>query len=274
MWRFLGFLGLIWLKPKEFRVDSEKETSYLSLFRDKAFLLYFFPWLMFLLINNLTYSINNDIFPAELVRYSSLIESALSGVFAVIFGFLADVIGRKRLAIAGFVLMGLDYGILAFSQNGNIAGWVAYTVMDGIAWGAFFNIFLFTIWGDLSKGQSHEKYYAIGSLPYLVSNLLRFTIGDYLSSSIHDYVMIFSFASFFLFLAVLPLIYAPETLSEKAMKDRDLKSYVDKAMKIQKENEKTQKTQRKPPKNKEEASAETESSKEDEEAKRLAEKYY
>jgi hypothetical protein len=41
--------------------------------------------------------------------------------------------------------------------------------------------------------------------------------------------MIFSFASVFLFLAVLPLIYAPETLPEKTMKDRDLKSYIEKA---------------------------------------------
>ncbi len=53
---------------------------------------------------------------------------------------------------------------------------------------------------------------------------------------------IFSFASVFLFLAVLPLIYAPETLPEKLMKDRDLKSYVEKAKKkAQKESGKVNK---------------------------------
>jgi predicted ribosome quality control (RQC) complex YloA/Tae2 family protein len=39
--------------------------------------------------------------------------------------------------------------------------------------------------------------------------------------------MIFSLCAFCLFAAVLPLFYAPETLSEKAMKERALKSYAD-----------------------------------------------
>jgi hypothetical protein len=41
----------------------------------------------------------------------------------------------------------------------------------------------------------------------------------------------FSFASFFLFLAVIPLIYAPETLPEKRIKERELREYVEKAKK-------------------------------------------
>ena len=43
---------------------------------------------------------------------------------------------------------------------------------------------------------------------------------------------VFSFASFFLFLAVLPLMYAPETLPEKNIRDRELKIYVEKAQQI------------------------------------------
>jgi len=35
-----------------------------------------------------------------------------------------------------------------------------------------------------------------------------------------------------LFLAVLPLVYAPETLPEKQMKDRELKNYIDKAQRV------------------------------------------
>jgi len=41
-----------------------------------------------------------------------------------------------------------------------------------------------------------------------------------------------SIASFFLFLAVLPLFYAPETLPEKEIKERELKEYLKKARKI------------------------------------------
>jgi hypothetical protein len=42
---------------------------------------------------------------------------------------------------------------------------------------------------------------------------------------------IFSVASFFLFLAVIPLMFAPETLPEKTLKERELKQYVEKAKK-------------------------------------------
>ena len=42
----------------------------------------------------------------------------------------------------------------------------------------------------------------------------------------------FSLAAFFLFLAVVPLMYAPETLPEKKMKERQLKQYIEKAKKI------------------------------------------
>ena len=52
---------------------------------------------------------------------------------------------------------------------------------------------------------------------------------------------IFSFASVFLFLAVLPLIYAPETLPEKIMKDRDLKSYIENAKKKAEKRQKEEK---------------------------------
>jgi hypothetical protein len=41
-----------------------------------------------------------------------------------------------------------------------------------------------------------------------------------------------SIASFFLFLAVIPLFYAPETLPEKEIKERELKGYIEKAKKI------------------------------------------
>jgi len=45
-------------------------------------------------------------------------------------------------------------------------------------------------------------------------------------------VTAFSLASFFLFLAVLPLMYAPETLSEKKIREMELRSYTERAKKI------------------------------------------
>jgi hypothetical protein len=88
-----------------------------------------------------------------------------------------------------------------------------------------------TLWGDLSYGVSTDKYYAIGGLPYFVSNFLRLTIGTYIAETILAYA-IFSFTAFFLFLAVIPLMFAPETLPEKKIKERELRQYIEKAKKI------------------------------------------
>lgn len=92
-----------------------------------------------------------------------------------------------------------------------------------------------------------------------------------------DITTSFSLASFFLFLAIVPLLYATETLPEKAMKDRDLKSYLDKAQKIvQKKEDKSHKKNKKEKKQVYEApKAESEENAEEyDEARKLAEKYY
>jgi len=67
------------------------------------------------------------------------------------------------------------------------------------------------------------------------------SMGTFISKNISESA-VFSFASFFLFLAILPLAYSPETLSDKIIKNLDLNSYVNKAlMKVKKESRKSQK---------------------------------
>jgi MFS family permease len=238
-WKIVGVVLLFALKPEETNVEQKHKIPYSFVLSNKNFILYFIPWTMFLFVNSLTFPINEEHFSTELVRLSSSIEFVLGGVSAVVFGFLADSKGRKRLVVAGFALLGLGNAILGFS-SGNILSWWFFTFVDGIAWGIFVTIFLFTLWGDLAEEQRSERYYAIGVLPYLLSTFLRYSIGALIADSIYGYSLIFSFASFFLFLAVLPLVYAPETLPDKIMKDRELKNYIEKA---QKEAEKTQKTE-------------------------------
>jgi len=72
-----------------------------------------------------------------------------------------------------------------------------------------------------------------------------------------------------MFIAVLPIIYAPETLTEKNIKDRELKNYIEKAQKLV-----AKETKLKKDKNKNNEKEEKESSKENDEARKLAEKYY
>ena len=99
-------------------------------------------------------------------------------------------------------------------------------------------------------------------------------MGAYLAqNNLISETTVFSFAAFFLFAATLPLFYAPETLSEKVLKDMDLMSYVEKARK--KAESETKKTDKKTEtkENAEEPKAPEDDSNY-EEARKLAEKYY
>jgi MFS family permease len=160
---------------------------------------------------------------------AAFVEVAISGFFAVVGGVLADIVGRKRVIITGFVVLGVEYAVFGlFSATQAI--WYVYTVFDGIAWGMFAAVFFMTMWGDLADNNQKEKYYLLGGLPYLLAASLPMLVTPFLE--IIQTAAAFSLASFFLFLAVLPLMYAPETLPEKEIKDRELREYLEKAKKV------------------------------------------
>ncbi|MCW4005957.1 MAG: MFS transporter [Candidatus Bathyarchaeota archaeon] len=278
IWRVAGFLIFLPLKTQFTKNEQkEKHPSYLTIISNRPFLLYFVPWLMLSLVNYIATPVITNLFGStgtDFVRSFSIIESILMGVFAVVGGFLADRFGRKRLAIIAFATLGIGYAVLGMFPYATLS-WYTYTVLDGVSWGFLYTLFLITIWGDLAQNQKSEKFYAIGSLPFLFANFMRFFVGSYISGPTTG-SEIFPLASFFLFIAVLPLVYAPETLPEKVMKSRDLQSYVEKAKsKAHKEREKMQKEKTKEAPEEEPATDEEgENGEEYDEAQRLAEKYY
>jgi hypothetical protein len=103
-------------------------------------------------------------------------------------------------------------------------------VVDSIAWGIFVVLFFLTLWGDLSDNLLKDKFYLLGGLPFLLSWFVQLIIEPYITS-ISIYAA-FSLASFFLFLAVVPLMFAPETLPEKMLRERELRSYIERAKRV------------------------------------------
>jgi len=202
--------------------------------------------------------------------FIQLVGFVFIGIFATVGGAIADFAGRKRVVIAGFVMLGIEYAALSAFSN-SPATLYLFLVLDGITWGLLVSVFFMAIWGDLGENHEKEKYYVLGGLPYLLANFLYVLIKPYASDI--PLAAAFSFASFFLFLAVLPLMYAPETLSEKTMRDRELKNYIEKAQKEatkvqEKEAENTQREN-------EDAEVEIEANQKDyEEVLKEAEKYY
>lgn len=227
---------------------------------------------MFSLINYAEAPILQNVFGQQTFVFIQLLEFAFAGVIAVVSGILADFFGRKRIVIAGFIMLGIEYAILSLISNSPNAVYL-YLVLDGITWGLLITVFFTVVWGDIGGSHAKEKYYALGGLPYLLSSFLPIVIEPFVKGASTG--LAFSLASFFLFMAVIPLMYAPETLPEKTMKDRDLKSYVEKVQKLAaKEESKKQKQQKKEETEEPEPKDEQNDSKEYEEARKLAEKYY
>jgi hypothetical protein len=226
--RLAGLAIFVLLNPKEIS-EVKRASSYLNIIRERSFLLYFSAWIMFSLVFYLNVPIINRHFGEDFASSYATIENTIVAVFALLGGFLCDIVGRKVVIISGFVMLGTGYAVLgAFPWS--LPGWYFYTVVDGIACGMLGVVFFMTIWGDLAYGMSSKKYFALGGLPLLLSGLLQKLVGPDLAASV-SVTAVFSLASFFLFLAVLPLLYAPETLPEKQIRERELKGYIEKAKK-------------------------------------------
>ena len=227
-WRGFGLISFLVLSKKDDNRKAVTRSSYASIFRKRPLALYLIPWVMFCLVDSLARSL----FPPEVVRTSFIVGSVITGLSSLASGFFSDLVGRKRVVIAGFVMLGIGYAILGTFPELPISQLV-FTVLGSIAGGTFGAVFLMILWGDLAEGTEAEKYYAIGGLPYLLSGYFGLLAAPYLRGLISPYAT-FSFASFFLFIAVFPLWLATETLPEKEVQKRLLEGYVKDAEKVKK----------------------------------------
>jgi MFS family permease len=229
IWRVAGLVIFFALSKLRGKRESSPvtTTSYRAILGRKEVTLFLLPWIMFSLINFAEEPILGNLF-GELQVLIGFVEFAITGVFAIVGGILADLVGRKRVVITGFVILGIEYAVLSLFSS-TIASWYVYTVCDGIAWGMFAAVFFMTLWGDLAENNQKEKYYVLGGMPYLLAGFLPVLVKPFVGGI--QTATAFSLASFFLFLAVLPLMYAPETLPEKKIKERELGEYVERAKK-------------------------------------------
>jgi len=225
----------VWCLPLGFLIYGKEDSSeavqkplmFSSVLRRRTFVLYFVAWFMFGFIDSFeTVVVNHAL--GEFRFVIKIVEPAIAAAATLVGGIFADWIGRKRVLIFGFVSLGVAFAVLGlFAQFW--FSWLFYFVTDGIALGLLWVLFILVLWGDIAPKGS-ERVYAIGEAPFFLTDIFSLFLTPYLaliseSSS-------FSLAAFFLFLAVLPLLYAPETLPEKKMKERELKIYIGEAKKI------------------------------------------
>jgi len=233
-------LIIFFLRPKkEFASKIKRNISFVSVLNDRSFILYFVAWLMFCLVDRFEWPILVFFFDAHAPDFSYfifMIGPIISSFFALIGGLLSDRVGRKPVVLYGFITLGIAYAIIGLAPTPSPSiSWYFYVVMSSISTGILWVIFFLILWGDLSRSSTGEKYYAIGAAPYFLSDIIQLPLIPYVKPI--PEISAFSLASFFLFLAVFPLLYAPETLPEKKIELRRLKKYVEGARKVKEKHE-------------------------------------
>lgn len=228
-WKVIGLLTLTLLREK----STEKEFKHISfkqVLSDRQFLLYVIPWFMFSCIYGfqrvtLEHAVDANIY--ELLR---MLQSIFGAISAFVSGILCGKLGRKKVIIYGFISLGIAYALIGIF-SASLTSLYFYSVNDGIAWGIFIVMFILVLCSDFSNltMKRAEKYYAVGSAPFFLADFVGLISAIYVQISISA---AFSVASFFLFLAVVPLIFASETLPERKIRERELKSYIEKAKKV------------------------------------------
>jgi len=227
-WRASGLI-IFFLKPEEkMASETKRETSFMAVLNNKSFVLYFVAWLMFCLIDRFEWPILKDFF-GDFYNVVFMISPLIVSFSVFIAGILSDWIGRKRMVLYGFVTLGIAYAIIGIAP-GNPLSRYFYLAVNGIAIGILWVNFIFILWGDMSQPGTREKYYVIGEIPFFLTDIMQ-TLSAPLVMLIPA-ASAFSLASFFLFLAVFPLLYAPETLPEKKIELRRLRKYVEAAKKV------------------------------------------
>lgn len=164
VWRSLAIISVLVLGPSLENKKQKKSPSIFSLLKDRSVLLYLVPWSVFSMVNYLGWPVNSKIHGESFVYFSVLVSNIVAGISAVIAGFAADKIGRKRTLLVGFTIFGIGYAVLGISPF-NIYAWYLYTLIDGVAWGILFVIFVFTIWGDLARENQARNIMQLAFYP-------------------------------------------------------------------------------------------------------------
>ncbi|MFQ6052545.1 MAG: MFS transporter [Candidatus Hydrothermarchaeota archaeon] len=226
-WRASGLI-IFFLKTEEKIASKTRSISFLQIFHDKSFVFYFTAWLMFCLVDRFEGPIMSK-FLGNFFHFARIMGPLIGSLFAFIAGLLSDWVGRKRMVLYGFATLGIAYAIIGIVPAARIS-WYLLFIINSITTGILWVTFILILWGDLSQLGTREKYYVIGETPFFLTSIIEVLSTPYVMTI--PETSAFSVAAFFLFLAVLPLLYAPETLPKRKIELRRLRKYVEAARKV------------------------------------------
>ena len=204
------------------------ESNYFTVIANRQFYLYFIAWLMLSFADGF----GSLFLGSHLKSYRDIlivVEPIIAGLSALGAGIVSDWTGRKRMLLFGFISLGLAYATIGIFTPGPILT-VLFFVVNGIATGVLWVIFVIVLWGEVATSDV-ERNYAIGEAPFFLTLIISIMIKPYVGN-ISGTASVFSLAAFFLFIAVIPLLYAQETLPQRKIEERQLKIYTEEALKM------------------------------------------
>ncbi len=232
--RSISFLALA-LDKFDRRIEETKSRLPSNAYREFGF--YLFPWVMFCIASGLAWNLipeNPDF--ALAVSIGTILRYVCIAVFGLVAGVVADRFGRKQPIIIGLIVLGVSFAILGFFGL-SATSVLIYLTASGVAWGSFFVVFL-AVPGDLSNSASRKKFYAIGTIFPLV---ILFTLSTIPGSAIFANLSAGSFSQIcwiILFLSIIPVLRAKETLPESKIRERKMKEHVEKVGELVQESRK------------------------------------
>jgi len=241
--RSISIIGLV-LTP--FQREPGKERSWKIIFGNRTLILYLIPWIMFNIAVGLMSFVTNWI--RQLPNFTDTYKQSLDlgnaihflmpVFFALISGFVADRFGRKQPVIFGMIILGASFALLVYTSPLSL---MVYLTLSGVAWG-FLTVVYFTVPGDLAYAGSQEKFYALCAiLPFIINlgigGLANFSGIGIPAAALSSILTIIIFAS------IIPVLRAPETLSESVIREKEAKEHVKKVEKLVEESRKKSKSQ-------------------------------
>jgi MFS family permease len=218
---FTRLIGLYLLRLYPDTSKISKERSWSSILTTNRFLLYFIPWVIVSLMNAVIQLVNGvDNEPLVIIiTYLGMI------CFTLLSGIIADRFGRRNTIMFGLIALGINSIMpVALSPLLNLIN----AALSGISFG-FMQVAYATIFGDYGSNGSIEKVFAIGSsVLFLTMTLDPFS--DVFK--IQDTGIISTILTIAVFLSILIIIYAPETLPEDKLRTRKLNEYLKKVKRL------------------------------------------
>jgi MFS family permease len=215
---------------------SGKISSWRSVISYRDFASYVVPWILFNTAVGLLMWWN--IPPTPEFIEAAAIGIPLAYVFIALFGFVAgfvaDYFGRKQPIIISFVMLGVSFALLSFTLTPLTL--LIYYATYGVAWGFLFTLYL-AVPGDLSHSGSREKFYALGTMTPLIVYMGLSSAPDFLLIELPASVLA-PILTIILFLSVLPVLRASETLPESTIRERKMKNHIEKVGKLVEESRK------------------------------------